>query len=163
MSLRRREPPAPAIRSVMSSTSLSLRGNLEVEGLFVRKLGDPRDRSKLANKVSRQNKYRNVQVLDSYRVGSDRIANNNPGVNCNPAFSQIGTEPNDRLGITGFQNTYCKAQVCDSYRVGSDLITYNYIGLGDPSVNHNPLSNQIDTEPNDGLGITGYPVNYHTV
>ena len=84
----------------------------------------------------------------------------NPGVNHNPAFNQIGTEPNYRLGITGYQTNYCNAPVFDSYRVGSDLVAYKNIGLANPSVNYNPTSNQIGTEPNDGLGITGYQSNY---
>ena len=98
----------------------------------------------------------------------DHIAYNNltlgnPGINCNPAFNQIDSKPDDRLGITGYQTNYGNAQVFDSNRFGSDLNAYNNIGLDDPSVNCNLLSNQIGTEPNDGLGITGYQPNYHTV
>ena len=113
------------------------------------------------------NNYHNVQLPDSYRVGLDLIVYNNlalgnPGVNCNPSSIQIGIKPNEGLGITGHQTNYCNAQVFDSYRFGLDLIAYNNIGLGDPSVNCYAVSNQVGTEPNDGLGITGYQPNYHT-
>ena len=70
-------------------------------------------------------------------------------------MDQIGTEPNDGLGITGSQTNYRNAQDFDSYRVGLDLVAYNNIGLCDPSVNCNSLSILIGTEPNDGLSITG--------
>ena len=73
---------------------------------------------------------------------------------------KIGTKPNDGLCITGSWNNYHNAQVLDSYRVGSDLIGYNSLTLDNPGVNCNPTSNQIGTEPNDGLGITGYQTNY---
>ena len=54
----------------------------------------------------------------------------NPGINCNPSYHQIGTEPNDGLGNTGYQTNYRIAQVLDSYRVGLDLIAFDNEGLG---------------------------------
>ena len=56
---------------------------------------------------------------------------------------------------------HCNAQVFDSYRFGSDLIALNNIRSGNSSVNNHSVSTQIGTEPNNGLGITGYCPSYH--
>ena len=77
-------------------------------------------------------------------------------------MDQIGTEPNDIPCITGSQSNYHNVQVPDSYRVGSDLIVHNNLVLGNTNVNCNPVSNQIGTEPNDGLSITGFRSLIHT-
>ena len=62
------------------------------------------------------------KVLNPYRLGLDLAVSEHSGdSNYYHTNDQIGTEPNDGLGITGYPNNYCNAQVFDSYRVGLDL------------------------------------------
>ena len=57
------------------------------------------------------------KVFNPYRLGLDLPVSEHSGdFDYHPTIDQIGTEPNDGLGNTGFQNNYRNAQVFDSYR-----------------------------------------------
>ena len=73
----------------------------------------------------------------------------NPGVNCNPTYYQIGTDPKGGLGNTGYQTNYCNAQVLDSYRVGSDFIASDNEGLGNLGTQVNQVGTRFRGEPSN--------------
>ena len=86
------------------------------------------------------------KVLIPYRLELNLAVSEHSGdFDYYPTMEQIGTEPNDKLSITGSWNNYHNIQVPDPYRVESDLIVYNNLALGNPDVNCNPASNQIGT------------------
>ena len=71
------------------------------------------------------------KFLNPYRLGLDLAVSELSGdFDYYPTTDQIGTEPNDGLGNTGYQTNYRNAQVLDSYRVGSDHIASDNVGLG---------------------------------
>ena len=52
------------------------------------------------------------KVLNPYRLGLNLAVSEHSGdLGYCPTMDQIGTEPNDRLGITGSRNNYPNAQV----------------------------------------------------
>ena len=73
----------------------------------------------------------------------------NPGINFNPTFDQIGTEPIDGLGDTGFQNIYCSGQVLDSYRFESDLSAFGNVGLYNPRSRDNQFVTRFRDKPSN--------------